>query len=99
MNVEKRKTDELKFYPGNPRTMSEDMVHPTQKPVAVMSRGIKNSSLRNQTVLDLFGGSGTTLIACEQLDRICYMMEIDSHYCDVIIDRWEAYTGQKAEKL
>ena len=78
---------------------AEEMVHPTQKPVAVMSRGIKNSSLKNQTVLDLFGGSGTTLIACEQLDRICYMMEIDPHYCDVIIDRWETYTGQKAEKL
>lgn len=77
----------------------EEMVHPTQKPVPLIARGIKNSSLKNQTVSDLFGGSGTTLIACEQLDRNCSMMEIDPHYCDVIIDRWETYTGQKAEKL
>jgi DNA modification methylase len=50
-------------------------------------------------VLDLFGGSGSTLIACEQLNRTCYMMEIDPKYCDVIIDRWEQFTGQKAVKL
>ena len=48
---------------------------------------------------DIFGGSGTTMIACEQLDRRCYMMELDPHYCDVIIDRWETYTGRKAEKV
>ena len=50
-------------------------------------------------MLDLFGGSGSTLIACEQLDRICYMMELDPAYCDVIIDRWEKLTGDTAEKI
>lgn len=50
-------------------------------------------------VLDLFGGSGTTLIACEQLGRKCRMMELDPHYCQVIIERWEALTGEKAEKI
>ena len=49
-----------------------------------------------EVVLDLFGGSGSTLIACEQLNRKCYMCELDPHYCDVIIDRWEKFTGQKA---
>lgn len=51
------------------------------------------------TVLDAFGGSGTTLIACEQTGRICRMMELDPHYVDVIIDRWETMTGKKAEKI
>ena len=54
---------------------------------------------RVNTVLDLFGGSGSTLIACEQLDRTCYMMELDPKYCDVIIDRWQALTGERAVKL
>lgn len=52
-----------------------------------------------KTVLDLFGGSGSTLIACEQLNRKCYMMELDPHYCDVIINRWETLTGDKATLL
>jgi site-specific DNA-methyltransferase (adenine-specific) len=51
------------------------------------------------TVLDLFGGSGSTLIACEQLNRKCYTMELDEHYCDVIITRWENLTGKKAELI
>ena len=50
-------------------------------------------------MLDIFGGSGSTLIACEKLSRRCYMMEIDEHYCDVIIKRWEDYTGKKAELI
>ena len=73
--------------------------HPTMKPVKLLARLISNSSLRGQNVLDLFGGSGSTLIASEQLDRNCYMMEMDEHYVDVIIDRWEKLTGQKAEKV
>ena len=52
-----------------------------------------------ETVLDLFGGSGSTLIACEQLNRVCYMCELDPKYCDVIIKRWENLTGKKAIKL
>ena len=68
--------------------------HPTQKPIALPSKAIKNH--KAETVLDLFGGSGSTLIACEQLDRTCYMMELDPKYCDVIIKRWETLTGEKA---
>ena len=71
-------------------------LHPTMKPIAVVSRAIKNSSKKEDKVLDLFGGSGSTLIACEQLNRKCFMMELDPHYVDVIITRWENLTGQKA---
>lgn len=74
-------------------------LHPTMKPIALMANAILNSTLQNNIVVDVFGGSGSTLIACEQTDRICYMMELDTHYCDVIIDRWEKLTGQVATKL
>ena len=67
------------------------------KPIKLLSRLIKNSSRVDECVLDLFGGSGSTLIACEQLSRTCYMMELDPKYCDVIIKRWETLTGKKAE--
>ena len=73
--------------------------HATPKPIALCSRAIKSSSRENETVLDVFGGSGSTLIACEQLNRKCYTMELDEHYCDVIITRWENLTGKKAIKL
>ena len=72
--------------------------HPTMKPVKLIARLIENSSKPEEKVLDLFGGSGTTLIASEQLNRKCYMMEYDPHYVDVIIDRWEKLTGEKAIK-
>jgi site-specific DNA-methyltransferase (adenine-specific) len=75
------------------------VAHPTTKPLIVPSRAIKNSSKENNTILDLFGGSGSTLIACEQLNRNCYMMELDPHYIDVIIQRWENFTGEKAVKI
>lgn len=70
--------------------------HPTQKPVGLSAWFIKKYSKANDTVLDLFGGSGSTLIACEQLNRDCFMMELDPKYIDVIIERWESFTGQKA---
>lgn len=73
--------------------------HPTMKPVELVARAITNSSKVNDAVIDLFGGSGTTLIACEQLNRVCYTMELDPKYCDVIITRWENFTGQKAIKI
>lgn len=73
--------------------------HPTMKPVNLFARLIKNSTTRDDIILDIFGGSGTTLIACEQLDRICYTSELDPKYCDVIINRWENLTGQKAVKI
>ena len=74
-------------------------LHPTMKPIRLLARLIKNSSNRNDIVLDLFGGSGSTLIACEQLDRTCYMMELDPKYVDVIIERYESFTGKKAVKI
>ena len=76
-----------------------DYVHPTQKPVELAARAMRNSSAAGQAVLDLFGGSGTTMIAAEQLGRKCYMMELDPHYCDVIIARWEKFTGRTAELI
>lgn len=72
--------------------------HGAQKPIEVVTRAIKNSSKENELVVDLFLGSGSTLIACEQTQRICYGMEIDEYYCSVIIKRWENYTGLKAKK-
>jgi len=71
--------------------------HPTMKPVAMTVEIIKMTL--GQNIVDLFGGSGSTLIAAEQTNRICYMMELDPKYCDVIIERWERLTGQKAELL
>ena len=68
--------------------------HPTMKPVALCEKAIANSSKVDNIVLDPFGGSGSTLIACEKLGRRCYMMEIDEHYCDVIIKRYEDFTGK-----
>jgi DNA modification methylase len=73
-------------------------LHPTMKPVELVEIALKHNP-RSKTVLDLFGGSGTTLMACEQMDRTCYMMELDPKYCDVIIKRWESFTGEKAVLL
>lgn len=73
--------------------------HPTEKPLALCARAIKNSSQRTEIVLDGFGGSGSTLIACEQLERRCRTVELDPRYVDVIIRRWEAYTGKKARLI
>lgn len=74
-------------------------LHPTMKPIKLLARQIKNSSKMGEKVLDLFGGSGSTLITCEQLNRKCYMMEYDPVYVDVIIERWEAFTGKQAVKI
>ena len=76
---------------------SED--HPTMKPVELFAYQIQNSTKKNDIVLDLFGGSGTTIIACEQTGRISYCMELDPKYCDVIIKRYENLTGNKAVKI
>ncbi len=78
---------------------SKSGLHPTMKPLELCGRAIFNSSQEGWVVLDLFGGSGSTLIASEQLNRSCYMMELDEKYVDVIIDRWEKYTGRKAVKV
>ena len=71
-------------------------LHPTMKPVELMQYLIGNSTQEGDKVLDLFGGSGSTLIACEELNRQCYMLEIDPQYCEVIIERWETLTGNNA---
>ena len=77
----------------------QSMVHLTEKPVELAVRAIQYSSLTGQNVLDLFGGSGSTLIGCEQTDRKAFLMELDPLYCDVIVERWEKFTGRKAERL
>ena len=73
--------------------------HPTQKPVKLSGWFIGRFSKEGDKIVDLFGGSGTTLIAAEQLGRRCYMMELDPHYCDVIISRWETFTGKTAQLI
>ena len=71
-------------------------LHPTMKPTALAEIACENSTKKGDSVLDLFGGSGSTLIACEKTQRKCFMMELDPKYCDVIIKRWEKYSGKKA---
>lgn len=82
-----------------PKDNANDYVHATQKPVKLSAIAIESTTNKNGIVLDLFGGSGSTLIACEQLNRKCYCMEIDPKYCDVIVKRWETFSGEKAVKL
>ncbi len=77
----------------------QSMVHLTEKPVELAVRSIQYSSKPGENVLDLFGGSGSTLIGCEQTDRHAFLMELDQAYCDVIVQRWEKFTGQKAERI
>ncbi len=78
---------------------SKKRIHPTQKPVELCSWFISRFSKLDDRIADFFGGSGATLIACQKLGRCCRMMEIDEHYCDIIIKRWQNYTGQKAELI
>lgn len=84
---------------GDREIEGKTRVHPTQKPVGMLAEILKDFSKENDKILDCFGGSGSTLIACEQLNRTCYMCELDPHYCDVIIKRWENITGKKAELI
>ena len=84
---------------GTEQEFDHKRYHPTQKPIKLCEWFIKRYSDDNNSILDLFGGSGSTLIACEQLNRKCYMMELDPHYIDVIIQRWENLTGEKAVKI
>lgn len=78
---------------------TKSLLHPTMKPVELFDYQIKNSTKKGDVVLDLFAGSGTTIIACEQNGRKAYSMEYDPHYVDVIIKRWENFTGKKAVKI
>jgi len=77
----------------------EKRCHPTQKPIALAEWCFENYGRDDKIILDLFGGSGSTLIACEKTNRKCFMLELDEHYCDVIVARWEKYTGRKAELI
>ena len=79
-------------------TKKSDGSHPTQKPIEVCEHAITHSSKQNDLVLDLFGGSGSTLIACEKTARNCFMMELDPIYCGVILERWQKFTGKKAHR-
>jgi DNA modification methylase len=90
------------YGPTNEKTVWElkketaNKFHPTQKPVELPERAITNSTKQGDSVLDLFGGSGSTLIACEKIGRMARVMELDPKYCDVIVARWEQFTGKKA---
>ncbi len=77
----------------------KNRTHSTQKPVALAKQFINDYTKLNQSILDLFLGSGSTLIAAEKTGRICYGMEIDPKYVDVILKRWEDYTGKQAQKI
>lgn len=78
---------------------ARNRVHPTQKPITLLADIIMQWGEKAENIVDLYGGSGSTLIACEQLNRTCYMMELDPKYCDVIVRRWEEFTGKKAVRL
>lgn len=110
-NINKMSKNELREYckellkRGDPVTVitedkpARNAEHPTMKPVKLLAYLIRNSSKQGENVIDVFGGSGSTLIACEQTGRKCYTAELDPRYCDVIIKRWEMFTGEKAVKL
>jgi DNA modification methylase len=93
-NTDRSKTTVWEF--ARPKASIE---HPTMKPVEMWIYAIKNHTSKNNIIIDPFLGSGTTIIAAEKTKRICYGVEIDPHYCDVIIGRWEKYTGNKAKKV
>ncbi len=80
------------WYQKRDRTI--EYVHPTQKPVKLAERALKKNSKPEEIILDVFGGSGSTLIACEQMNRSCYMMELDPRYCDVIRKRYANFIGK-----
>lgn len=81
------------------RDPSKSYVHPTQKPIELPARAIRNHSKKGDIIFEPFSGSGSTMLACEQLDRICYAMEIDPVYCEATLQRWESLTGQTAQKI
>jgi len=91
----KSKDKSVLFYPKP----NKSVLHPTMKPIGLLRRLILNSSHRGEIVYDCFGGSGSTLIACEQTKRRCLMVELDPEYCQTIIDRWQKLTGEKASQI
>lgn len=91
----KSKDKSVLFYPKP----NKSVLHPTMKPIGLLRRLILNSSNRGEVVYDCFGGSGSTLIACEQTKRKCLMVELDPEYCQTIIDRWQKLTSEKARQI
>jgi site-specific DNA-methyltransferase (adenine-specific) len=91
----KSKDKSVLFYPKP----NKSVLHPTMKPIGLLRRLILNSSNRGEVVYDCFGGSGSTLIACEQTKRRCFMVELDPEYCQTIINRWEKLTDEKARQI
>ena len=87
------------LWNGMIRCEKEKRVHPTQKPISLLVEIIKDFSNKDDIIVDGFLGSGSTLIACEHTKRKCYGMEIDEHYCGVIIERWQKYTNKKAIRI
>lgn len=105
INVCKKGKPELDTHQGDreysdvwhiQRKMGKDKDHATKKPIELIERCLRHATKPNQSCLDLFGGSGSTLIACEKNNRYSFNMELSEHYCDVIINRWQKYTGKKA---
>lgn len=97
--LEEIMSDKISTTVINEDKPAKNDLHPTMKPIKLLARQVKNSSRPGETVQDLFGGSGSTLITCEQTDRTCYTMEYDPRYADVIIKRWEDFTGEEAVLL
>jgi len=91
--IETKNKNTTVIYENKP---TKNDLHPTMKPVKLLARLIKDGSNKHAIIYDPFGGSGSTLIACQQLNRTCYMMELDPKYCDVIVKRWESLTGDSA---
>ena len=96
-DMHRRYKDQTSVIYENKPTRND--IHPTMKPVTLIGRLMSNSSKSGWNVLDLFGGSGSTLMAAEQLGRTAFLMELDEKFCDVIVKRWEEYTGQSAIRI
>jgi DNA modification methylase len=94
-----KRKKEVWFIRGINQSSERLGVHPTQKPTELAVRAIELETKQGAVIVDLFGGSGSTLIACEKINRNCCMMELDPKYCDVIVKRWEDFTGKKANLL
>lgn len=87
------------FLSSQDQEDARNRVHPTQKPISLLVDIMSQWGNDARLIADLYGGSGSTMMACEQLGKTCYMMELDPHYCDVIIARWEKLTGKQAMKI
>jgi hypothetical protein len=104
-NIKRRSSRMYRFHwagmtrEGDRKEELDTRIHPTQKPVGLMAMILLDYSKEGDTVLDPFAGSGSTLIACEKLNRPSFHVEIDPYYCTLILDRWEKFTGRKAERL